>query len=85
MDTPVATTPEIPAENGESDEKKYGMDDTSSEVLYQRFKDLIDRGNFAFKAGDIVKGRVERYAEQLRRIKRSNPRGLRLLMLQYSA
>lgn len=65
VDTPVATTSEIPAESGESDEKKYGMDDTSSEVLYQRFKDLIDRGKFAFKAGDIVKGRVERYVQHL--------------------
>ncbi len=38
------------------------MDDTSAEVLYQRFKSLIDSGNFVFKAGDTVTGRVERLA-----------------------
>lgn len=40
-------------------EEKFGMDDTSAEVLYQRFKSLIDSGNFVFKAGDTVTGRVE--------------------------
>jgi hypothetical protein len=59
VETALPTTSETPADQGETEEK-YGMDDTSSEVLYERFKTLIERSNVNFKAGDIVRGRVER-------------------------
>lgn len=60
LEEPAVETP-LPSTSENSDaQEKYGMDDTSTEVLYQRFRSLIDRGNFIFKAGDTVRGRVER-------------------------
>ncbi len=55
-----ASSSGTPAAAAEDQEPKYGMDETSAEVLYQKFRELVEAGEFVYKPGDVVTGRVER-------------------------